>query len=166
MIQTAVFYLIAVLLVISAVMVVTQRVLFVSALYLASALSLVGALFALLGADFLFAVQILLYVGGIIVIIAFAVMLSSGQEMKSEPQVNHQWIPSIFLVLGLLLLILVSIKKYSFGAFNAFSAPTTASIGRLLLGDMLLPFEIVSLVLFAALVGAVLFSRKERTVER
>ena len=165
MITSVVFYIISALLVLSAVMVVTQRVLFVSALYLATVLSLVGALFALLGADFLFAVQILLYVGGIVVIIAFAVMLSSTEQMKAEPQVNHQWIPSLILVLGLLLVTLVSIKKHSFETLRLPGLPTTASIGRLLLGDMILPFEIVSLVLLAALVGAVLFSKKRLEIK-
>jgi len=157
-----IFYLLAALLIVCAIMTVTQRGLFSSALYLAGALSLVGSLFILLGADFLFAVQILLYVGGIIVIIAFAVLLSNAEQLKSESQHNHQWIPSIFLCLGFILIAAVAIKRFPLPSEPVAFVPTTHSIGRLLLGDLILPFEVVSLVLLASLIGAVLFSRKEK----
>ena len=162
MIQAIAFYLISTLLIVSAVMVVTQRALFSSALYLAAALSMVGGIFVLLGADFLFAVQILLYVGGILVLIAFAVMFASNDQMKAEPQMNRQWIPSLLLCSGLVLVILAAFKKHGFEMMDRPMVPTTRSIGRLLLGDMILPFEVVSLVLLASLVGAVLFTRKEK----
>ena len=162
-ISAAVFYLVSALLIGSAVMVVTRRSLFTSALFLASALSLVGVLFALLGADFLFAVQILLYVGGVLVIIAFAVMLSNAEQLKSEPQTNKQWPPAVLLCLCLVLMVLVGVKRHDFAGAAAEIAPTTKSIGGLLLGGQILPFEAVSLVLLASLVGAVLFSRKEKS---
>ena len=162
MIQIAAFYLVAALLLFSAVMVVTQRGLFTSALYLAALLSLVGVLFVMLGADFLFAAQILIYVGGILVILAFAVMLSNAEQLKSEPQTNRQWIPSLILCSGVVLLVMAAIRKHpAIGALSPM-APTTRGIGRLLLGGQILPFEAVSLVLLAALVGAVLFSRKDK----
>ena len=161
-IGTVIFYLVAALLIGSSVMVVTLRGLFASALYLAAALSLVGALFAMLGADFLFAVQILLYVGGVLVIIAFAVMLSNAEQLKAEPQTNQQWLPALLLCLGLILMVLVGVRRHAFAAAPAEPGPTTASMGHLLLGGQILPFEVVSLVLMASLVGAVMFSRKER----
>ena len=161
-IETAVFYVIAALLIGCSIMVVSRRGLFSSALYLAAALSLVGALFAMLGADFLFAVQILLYVGGVLVIIAFAVMLTNAEQLKSEPQVNRQWAPAFLLCLGLVLMVLVGVSRHSFVSVPAELGPTSKSMGFLLLGAQILPFEAVSLVLLAALVGAVMFSRKER----
>lgn len=162
MLPLAVFYIVAALILISAVMVVTQRGLFTSALYLASTLSLVGVLFVMLGADFLFAVQILLYVGGILVILAFAVLLSNAERLKSEPQVNHQWLPSIFLCLAVILMLMVAVRKYPFKEAAGAMTPTTRAVGHLLLGDQILPFEVVSLVLLASLIGAVIFTRKEK----
>ncbi len=162
MISLIVFYAAAILMIISAVMVVTQRGLFNSALYLAAVLSLVGVIFVLLGADFLFAVQILLYVGGILVILAFAVMLSNAEKLKAERQMNQQWFPSILLCFGVVLIILAAVKKHGFGQIDRAMVPTTKSIGHLLLGGQILPFEAVSLVLLVSLVGAVLFSRKEK----
>jgi len=61
---------------------------------------------------------------------------------------------------GIFLLILVGLKQYGFDASVEVFAPTTEPIGRLLLGDMILPFEAVSLILLASLVGAVYFSKK------
>src|SRR3989338_102560 len=160
-----VFYLTALLLLFSSVMVVTQKSVFTSALYLAVALSMVAALFVLLNADFLAEVQILLYVGGILVLLAFAVMLSSVEQAKRETQVNEQWLPSLMISFGILLVLLVSLKRSSFLEAeiqkNHFY-PTTEKIGHLLLGELALPFEVVSLVLLASLVGAILFSKKEK----
>lgn len=161
MIETAAFYILSGLLIVSAIMIVTQRNIFTCALYLASALSMVGGIFVLLGADFLAAVQILLYVGGILVIIAFAVMLSSIQQAQQQRQVNEQWIPAAMLCAIVFAIILIAFKKNPFPSLQAVRMPTTGSIGRLLLGDMVLPFEVVSLVLLASLVGAVIFSKKE-----
>ncbi|OGR84139.1 MAG: hypothetical protein A2901_08975 [Elusimicrobia bacterium RIFCSPLOWO2_01_FULL_54_10] len=160
--ELGIFYLVSALLIGSSVMVVTKRGLFSAALFLAMALSLVGVLFAMLGADFLFAVQILLYVGGVIVIIAFAVMLSNAEQLKAEPQTNRQWAPALALCLSLVLMVMVGVNRHSFDGVLAELAPTTKSIGILLLGGQILPFEVVSLVLLASLVGAVLFSRKEK----
>ncbi|MBI2118567.1 MAG: NADH-quinone oxidoreductase subunit J [Elusimicrobia bacterium] len=160
-----VFYLIALLLLFSSVMVVTQKSVFTSALYLAVALSMVAALFVLLNADFLAAVQILLYVGGILVLLAFAVMLSSVEQAKRETQVNEQWLPSLIISFGILLVLLVSLKRSLFleaGVQKNHFYPTTEKIGHLLLGELALPFEVVSLVLLASLVGAILFSKKEK----
>ena len=161
MIQTAAFYALSSLLIVSAVLVVTQRNMFNAALWLAAALSLVAGLFVLLGADFLAAAQLLLYVGGVIVIIAFAVMLSSVQSAKLEHQTNAQWVPALFGCAGLLALMVRIFLKSPFAAEASPRLPTTAALGGLLLRDMALPFEAVSLALMASLLGAVLFSRKE-----
>lgn len=162
MVEAIVFYCLAVLSIVCALMVVMRRSLFDSALYLAGLLSLISGFFVMTGADFLAAVQILLYVGGVVVILAFAVMLSSVQQAKVQSQTNVQW-PFALLGCGILLLvILISVKRHVFMGYPTPQAPTTYNIGRLLLGDMALPFEAVSLVLMASLVGAVLFSRREK----
>jgi NADH:ubiquinone oxidoreductase subunit 6 (subunit J) len=161
MVQTVSFYILSAIAVFSAVMVVTRRGIFTCALFLAAALSTVAGFFILLGADFLAAVQILLYVGGILVIIVMAVMLSSVQQSKVHPQVNEQWLPSLVVCLGLLSVIFVGLKRTDFSGQQAPLSPSIVSIGRLLFGELALPFELVSLVLLASLAGAVLFSRKE-----
>lgn len=160
MIHSILFYLISAILIFSAVMVVTKKSLFSCALYLAGTLAMVAALFVLLSADFLAAVQILLYVGGVVVIIVFAVMLSSAEQSRRRIQVNEQWIPSLLVCLALLTIILIGFNQNPFLGNPGVYAATTRSLGWLLLQDMKLPFEAVSLVLLASLVGAVIFSKK------
>jgi NADH-quinone oxidoreductase subunit J len=162
MIHTIVFYTLSTILIFSALMVVMQRNLFTCALYLAGTLSMVAAFFVMLGADFLAAVQMLLYVGGILVIIAFVVMLSSLQNARLESQLNQQWATGFMGALGLLCVIFIGLKKVSFISENTSYGATTRSLGHLLLKDLALPFEVVSLVLIVSLVGAVLFSRPRK----
>lgn len=142
-------------------MVVTQRNLFTCALYLASALAMAAGFFILLGADFLAAVQILLYVGGVVVILAFAVMLSSIEQAKLAPQVNEQWLPAILVCAALLGSLFWILKSVSFVSTETQHSPTTYFLGKLLLKEMALGFEAVGLVLLVAVVGAVLFSKRE-----
>ncbi len=156
----AAFYIASAILIFSAVMVVTQRSLFTCALYLAVALSVIAGFFVMLSADFLAAMQILLYVGGVIVIMAFAIMLSNLDLLKSEPQVNRQWIPSLLGAGAIAAILFLAVRKSEFAVQASTFSPTTAHIGQLLIRDMGLPFEAVSLILMAALVGAILFSKR------
>ncbi len=96
-------------------------------------------------------------------LIAFAVMFSNAEKMKAEPQVNGQWLPAAVLCFAIVLMILVAFKRHGFvPAETVQHAATTHSLATLLLGEMILPFEAVSLVLLAALVGAVHFTRKDK----
>ncbi len=160
MIHPIAFYFASALLIFSAIMVVTQRSLFTCALYLAIALSVIAGFFVMLSADFLAAMQILLYVGGVIVIMAFAVMLSNLSALQAEPQVNRQWIPAILGTGAVAAILLLGIRKAQFAVQAVEFKPTTHQIGHLLLRDMGLPFEAVSLILMAALVGAILFTKR------
>ena len=144
-----------------ALAVVTARNIFYGAMALIAALTVVAGLFVLLGADFLAAAQVLVYVGGIMIIMLFVIMLSQQPRDKIQGQTVRGW----ELVAGIFgsLVIAASLAR----GFRVFAepiagheiVPTSASLGRLLLGEMLLPFEAVSLILLAALVGAVLFGQ-------
>jgi len=129
-----------------------------SALALIGSLSGVGALYAFLGADFLFAVQILVYVGGVTVLILFVILLSGRPSEWLGRSMNPQWFGALLVTALLIWSIQQMTKKFPDGVINQDSLSTTAPLGKLLLGPMLLPFEVVSLVLLAALVGAVFFT--------
>lgn len=153
-----VFYGLAALCVIFAIAAVTVRNIFRAALALTASLSLVAGIFVLLGADFLAAAQILVYVGGIMILMLFVVMLSQQPLDSVQKQTNNQWFWAAlfaFCIGGALVFRLKS--AYSAVVEGGARVATSASIGQLLLGDMIVPFETVSLVLLAALVGAVLF---------
>ena len=141
----------------SALGVVTLRNAMHSALLLGLCLAGVAGLYLGLDADFLFAAQLLVYVGGIALLILFVVMLSGRADEMRLRQTNDAWLAAV-LVCGALLYGLWRIVSSARGVLAGTTAePTTAPLGRWLLGEMALPFELITLVLVAALVGVVVF---------
>jgi len=133
-----------------------------SAVGLLAALLGAGALYVLLSADFVAVVQLLVYVGGVMVLVLFAVMLTNK---ITEVNVSNR---SFGLFGGLLLFIAMAPVLVAVALLAPWRAqepgpmaPTTAAIGDALLTRWLLPFEVASLVLLATLVGAVVIARKE-----
>lgn len=133
-----------------------------------SAFSLLGAfagiagLMILLGADFVGIIQILVYVGGILVLYLFAVLMTAGiGDVKlSNPMISVKIaVPALLLLLVLLGKLIYSTTWFVVEAPQA--QPTTAAIGQTLLKEYLLPFELISILLLAALVGAVAAARRE-----
>jgi NAD(P)H-quinone oxidoreductase subunit 6 len=122
----------------------------------------VAGLYIFLGADFVAAVQVLIYVGGILVLILFAVMLT---HRITDVQITNRAagrIPALIVVGVLTYLLIDAINETPWAkAKEVVYAATTAKIGDLFLYTYLLPFELASLVLLAALIGAVVLSRKE-----
>lgn len=161
-IATAVFYLIALITVVSAGMVAFSRNIIYSAFSLLGTFMGVAGLYVFLGADFVAAVQVLIYVGGILVLILFAVMLT---HRITDVQITNRAagrIPALIVVGVLIYLLIETIMGTPWvKAKEVVYAATTAKIGDLFLYSYLLPFELASLVLLAALIGAVVLSRKE-----
>jgi len=159
---TVIFYLIAAVTVGSAAMVAFSRNIIYSAFSLLGAFAGVAANYVFLGADFVAAVQVLIYVGGILVLILFAVMLT---HRITDVQITNRAVGTIpaLVVMGTFVFLLVQIIRETpwQKAKEIIYAPTTAKIGDLFLENYLLPFELASLVLLAALIGAVVLSRKE-----
>ncbi len=161
--MSLIFYVFGALLVLSALGVVLLKNVFHSAIALVMALALVAGIFVMLGADFLGASQILVYVGGIMIIMLFVIMLSQQPVEALQRQVNEQWLLAMILSIAIGAGLAEGFKKYFAYHFKSPGLmPTSVSIGRLLLGEMIVPFEAVSLALLAALVGAVLFSQEQK----
>ncbi len=160
--STALFYLIAIVTVGSAAMVAFSRNIIYSAFSLLGTFAGVAGIYVLLGADFVAAVQLLIYVGGILVLVLFAVMLTHRITDVEITNRSVGRIPAV-LVIGVFLFLLVqTIRDTTWAkAKEILYAPTTAKIGDLFLDYYLLPFELASVVLLAALIGAVVLSRKE-----
>ena len=161
-ISTAIFYLVAVVTVASAAMVAFSRNIIHSAFSLLGTFAGVAGLYVFLGADFVAGVQVLVYVGGILVLILFAVMLT---HRITDVQITNRAagrLPALVVVAILFALLVQSIGETPWAkAKELVYKATTGSIGDLFLGDYLLPFELASLVLLAALVGAVVIARQE-----
>jgi len=158
MIEAIIFVLLAALTLVPALLVVTAKNVFHSALWLVLSLTGVAGLYAMLAADFLFAVQLLVYVGGIMVLLLFVVLLSGKPSDWAARQVNEKsWAAAIF-ALFLTTALGTVIHDWSVSAIASDPVPTTGMLGSLLFKEMLLPFEVVSLVLLVSLIGAVFFS--------
>jgi NADH-quinone oxidoreductase subunit J len=146
----------------SAFVVVTAQNLVRSAFALLFTLSGVAGLYVYLAADFLAATQIIVYVGGILVLILFGVMLTN-KIVSVELYQGSARIGRSVLLFGAILFILFSVifnTRWLAGGVPAME-PTTREIGRLFMTDFILPFEVVSVLLLAALIGAVLIARRE-----
>jgi NAD(P)H-quinone oxidoreductase subunit 6 len=155
-----IFYLLAAVVLISAGLVAFSRNLLYSAFALLGTLGGVAGLYLFLGADFLGIAQIIIYVGGILVLILFAVLLTNRiRDVKVSnvalPRLGAA-VPVGFGLIGLLGVLLRAPWRLTEPA----AAPTTARLGDAFLREYLLPFELASVVLLLALVGAVVIARR------
>lgn len=120
----------------------------------------VAGLYVLLGADLLAGVQVLLYVGGIVVLILFAILVTHKIRDARLSNDSHN-IPTAALLSMAVFAILASVAWSFPPSAGARPVPTTAAVGEALLTTYLLPFEAVSVLLLVALMGAVILVRKE-----
>ncbi len=157
-----VFWAFAIVTVGSAAIVVLSRTLIYSAFALLFTFFGVAGLYVLLGADFLAAAQLLIYVGGILVLLLFGVMLTHkiyDLDLKNETQ---QLLPGLIVAAGLFVLLTLTALRTPWAAVPRPPAPTTRPIGELFLGQYLLPFEAASVLLLVALIGAAMIVRRRR----
>ena len=161
MASAAIFYGVAALVLGSALYVVVGRNLVHSAFALVAAFFGVAVFYVYLGADFLAGAQVLIYVGGILTLLLFGVMLTNRIYNLNLRSGAIQVVPGA-LSAGLVFALLVwIIQSVDWGAMDAGDpGPTSESIGRLLMGDYLLPFEIASVLLLIALMGAAMLVRR------
>jgi len=159
--EQIVFLLCAALILVSAVMVVTVRNLVHAALWLVAALFGVAVLYAVLSANFLAVVQIVVYIGAIAILFLFAVMLTRRDLVVRTPGMRGSWwIAAVLalLVLGGLVFLIVNQPGVNRTALAIpAGVDTLHALGNALVssGQYLLPFEVSSILLLAALVGAV-----------
>jgi NAD(P)H-quinone oxidoreductase subunit 6 len=161
-VSTVVFYLITVITVGSAAVVAFSRNIIYSAFSLLGTFMGIAGLYIFLGADFVAGVQVLIYVGGILVLILFAVMLTHRITDVEITNRSAGRIPALIIIGVFFILLAQTIRETPWvKAKDIAHEPTTAKIGELFLEQYLLPFELASLVLLAAMIGAVVLSRKE-----
>ena len=146
----------------SAFMVVKSKSLLYSAYALLFTFIGVTGLYIFLWADFLAIVQVVVYVGGILVLIIFGIMLTNKITSVNISHTSMQKSVGAVVVIGFIGLLGYMILNTPWLVLsNAEPSDTTSAIGRLLLMDYLLPFEAVSLLLLGALIGATTLSRKD-----
>ncbi|MBD3382734.1 MAG: NADH-quinone oxidoreductase subunit J [candidate division Zixibacteria bacterium] len=162
-----IFYIVAFVMILSAIMVVALKNIFHAALFLVLTLFCVAVVFIFLSAEFLAAVQVLIYVGAISVLLIFAVMLTRELTNYSVKQSNEQSFPAILVSICFTAIIIFAISaNHKVGGFPLAEDTTvgdtnTAELGHLLMRDFILPFEVVSVLLLAALIGAIVIAKRE-----
>jgi NADH-quinone oxidoreductase subunit J len=157
-----VFWVFAILTVGSAAVVVLARSLIYNAFALLFTFFGVAGLYVLLGADFLAAAQLLIYVGGIMVLLLFGVMLThrlTDLDLRSE---TTQMVPGLIVGVGLFTIVAAVAFKTQWPEAVRPLGPTTSDIGRMFLGEYLLAFEAASVLLLVALVGAAMIVRRKK----
>jgi NADH-quinone oxidoreductase subunit J len=160
-----VFYVFALITLLSACIVVFSRNIIYSAFSLLFTFFGVAALYVLLHADFLAVAQILIYVGGILVLLLFGVMLTNNVISVEIRTGTVQTIPALVIVA----IVGGTLAGLSYATWKGVGIPagagpqtTTVTLGQLLMTSYVLPFEIASVVLLVALVGAAMTARRHR----
>lgn len=160
--STVVFFIFAILSIAAAWGVVTSKNIVHSALYLALSFSGVAVLYILMNADFLAAVQLLIYTAAVSLLVIFAVMLTlRGDICQSNPE-NRSWLAgalisaSVFVVIGLVIL---TNADWRVLATPWTSGGSAEDLSLLLLTQYMIPFEAAAVLLTVALVGAVILAK-------
>lgn len=154
------FYLFGLVAVGGAIGMIVARKLVHSAIFLVVSFLGVAAIYLLARADFLAGVQVLIYAGAIMILMLFAIMLTPGQvEVASRlgQQLAAALVAAAFLVISAFTLTGANWPL----AQTLSDKPTTEAIGQLILGKYVLPFEMASVLLLAAMVGAILIARED-----
>lgn len=157
------FALLAALAVVTALLVVFHRKLVIQALFLVLHMLTIAGLYLLLGAYFLAAIQVIVYAGAITVLIVFVIMLLN---LHKEARGGPGMLPlGLALVLGLLLVLLLGRAARDFAPVTNGLAldpdfGSVAQIAEALFGNYFFPFEIVSLILLAGMIGAIMLAKR------
>jgi NADH-quinone oxidoreductase subunit J len=160
------FYLFAGMMLIGGILVITRKNPVHSALALIVALLAQASIYLMLYAPFVAGVQIILYAGGIMVLFLFVIMLVSIERSMKERQFNSQWVVGIIAAtaLGGLLIAVYTKGSNLFPnhtlRMTAGEAPNTQSVATMLYGQYMFAFEIASLLLLVAIIGAVVMAKK------
>lgn len=159
---SVIFYLVAAATIVPALGVVLTRNIIYAAVLLVASFAGVAGTFVLLNADFLAAVQLLVYAGAVAVLIIFAIMMT--RNTQSGAVSNEMKVPA-FIIAGAMLVVLLATTlnqqiNWPISGFPPLET-TTGALGKLLLNEYVLPFEVVSVLLVAAMIGAIVISRED-----
>ncbi|HEY9222497.1 MAG TPA: NADH-quinone oxidoreductase subunit J [Lutibacter sp.] len=168
--ETIIFYILAALTIIFSVASVTSRKILRAVIYLLFVLICISGIYFLVNYNFLAAIQLTVYGGGIIVLFIFAVMLIHHVELELEKTALKKKLIAGALSAAGLAVTLWAIATYPFPETAAtYTSIEVADIGRLLLsyedGGFILPFEVISVLLVAVMIGAIVVAKGKRLVE-
>ena len=160
--QHVAFGIIAFTMIVAAFNVVTSTNVVRAALSLVIVLAGVAAQYVLLAAEFTAVVQVLVYIGAVVVLFLFGIMLTRARiGHESDLDNSNLWIPGLVSVSVFALLIWLLRDTFGHNHINLSSPTTTAQVGDAIFSTYLVPFEVASVLLLAALVGAIVLARRD-----
>jgi NADH-quinone oxidoreductase subunit J len=160
--QNIAFGIVAAVVVLSALKVVTTRNVVHAALYLVLVLAGVGASYVLLAAEFVAVVQVLVYIGAIVVLFLFGIMLTRAPIGRMGKLSHDNWYAGLFVAVLLgAVLAYVLVDAFEDVEVEPAQVGTTALVSDSIFSTYLIPFEVVSVLLLAALVGAIVLARRD-----
>ena len=149
-----------------AIKAVTSRKMLRAVIYLLFVLSGIAGIYFLIDYTFMAAIQLAVYAGGVIVLIIFSVLLVHHIELRLEVSKLSQRITAGILSAGALALTLYAIYSYDFKVVENYEPIEVADIGRGMLsygdGGFILPFEVISVLLVAVMIGAIVIAKGKR----
>lgn len=161
--STVLFYVFAFLAIVSAVFVVSAKNIVHSAYSLFVTLFSIGVFYVLLKADFIAVTQLMVYIGGILILMLFGIMLTQKvTDIEIKIKILNI-IPSVIFTVGItaILLFIMLTTKWNIRTPQV-NETTVNLIGKQMLSGYLLPFEVASVVLLIALIGAAMYARKSK----
>ena len=164
--ERIVFYIIALMMIAFAIKAVTSRKMLRAVIYLLFVLTGIAGIYFLIDYTFMAAIQLAVYAGGVIVLIIFSVLLVHHIELRLEVAKSSQRILAGILSTGGLALTLYAIFTYDFKTVENYKAIEVADVGRGMLsygdGGFILPFEVISVLLVAVMIGAIVIAKGKR----
>ncbi len=145
----------------AALLVVTLRDIIRCGLALIVTFGALAGLYVMLGAPLVAAAQVLVYIGAIAVLILFAIMLTQAKNAPSRLVFQTQAIPAAIAAIVLAVIIALTVTATDWGAVGQVIQTTTIDLARTLFASYVLPFEVVSVLLLAAVIGGVYLARRE-----
>ncbi|MBE6306829.1 MAG: NADH-quinone oxidoreductase subunit J [Bacteroidaceae bacterium] len=162
--QQVIFYLLAIVIVVCSILAVTTRRILRAATYLLFVLLSTAGIYFMLDYTFLGSVQIAVYAGGILVLFVFSILLTSHPGESTEEKGITQRILGLIAALAGAAVCAYALLTYKWPAIPQSEVQSINDIGQALIGmekfQYLLPFEAVSVLLLACIIGAILIARK------
>jgi NADH-quinone oxidoreductase subunit J len=169
MLESALFIVLAVVTVITAILVIVQRNPVASAIYLIITFFCLAGIYLLLNAQFIAVIQVLVYAGAIMVLFLFVIMLLNLEKEK-KILTRHRLQKVLGVLVGVILLVqigtifrsvLLEGSRGDFPPEKVAALGNTESVARSLFTDFLLPFEITSVLLLVAIIGAIVLAKRQ-----
>jgi NADH-quinone oxidoreductase subunit J len=163
-----IFFVLAAAILVFSVLSISSRKILRAAIYLLFVLVAMAGLYYMMNFQFLAAVQLMLYAGGIVVLIIFSILLTSQIDSKLSPPKQTHLMAGVITALGGMVLATVTVLQFVFTRGEATAVGTDMrTIGRYLMDTQVhgyaLPFEVISILLLAALVGSIFIAQKKNS---